>query len=72
MVRYAAKSVAMEESYNVKVTDADIIEVLKSPRLERDKYENNDTAGVVTGLAWTSVGEIFYSLSQLYPKVKAA
>ncbi|WP_072786016.1 endopeptidase La [Flavobacterium haoranii] len=56
MVRYAAKSIAMEEPYNIKVTDEDIIEVLKAPRLERDKYENNDTAGVVTGLAWTSVG----------------
>ncbi|MBD3724083.1 MAG: endopeptidase La [Flavobacteriaceae bacterium] len=56
MVRHAAKSIAMEESYNVKVTDEDILEVLKAPRLERDKYENNDTAGVVTGLAWTSVG----------------
>ncbi len=29
------------------------VEVLGSPRLERDKYENNDVAGVVTGLAWT-------------------
>ena len=56
MVRYAAKSIAMEEEYNVKVTNEDIINVLKSPRLERDKYENNDVAGVVTGLAWTSVG----------------
>ncbi len=56
MVRHAAKSIAMEEPYNVKVTDEDILEVLKSPRLERDKYENNDTAGVVTGLAWTRVG----------------
>jgi ATP-dependent Lon protease len=26
------------------------------PRLERDKYESS-VAGVVTGLAWTSVGE---------------
>jgi len=26
------------------------------PRLERDKYENNEVAGVVTGLAWTRVG----------------
>jgi ATP-dependent Lon protease len=25
-------------------------------RLERDKSEGNDVAGVVTGLAWTSVG----------------
>jgi ATP-dependent Lon protease len=24
--------------------------------MDRDKYENNDVAGVVTGLAWTSVG----------------
>ncbi|WP_264558571.1 endopeptidase La [Flavobacterium sp. N2270] len=56
MVRHAAKSIAMEEEYNVKVTNEDIINVLKAPRLERDKYENNDVAGVVTGLAWTSVG----------------
>ena len=56
MVRHAAKSIAMEENYNIKVTDEDIIEVLKAPKLERDKYENNDSAGVVTGLAWTRVG----------------
>ena len=56
MVRYAAKNIAMEESYEVKVTNAIIEDVLGPPRLERDKYENNDVAGVVTGLAWTSVG----------------
>jgi len=56
MVRYGAKSIAMEEDYNVKVTNDDIIEVLGAPRLERGKYENNDVAGVVTGLAWTRVG----------------
>ena len=56
MVRHAAKNIAMENSYNVKVSNADIIEVLGNPKLERDKYENNDVAGVVTGLAWTSVG----------------
>lgn len=56
IVRNAAKSIAMEEEYNVKLTNEDILSVLKAPRLERDKYENNDVAGVVTGLAWTSVG----------------
>lgn len=70
MVRHAAKSVAMEEPYNVKVTDADIIEVLKSPRLERDKYENNDTAGVVTGLAWTSVGGDILFIESIVSKGK--
>ncbi len=56
MVRYGAKNIAMEEEYNVKVTNDDVIEVLGPPRLERGKYENNDVAGVVTGLAWTRVG----------------
>ena len=42
MVRYAAKNIAMEENYNVKVSNEDVIEVLGSPRLERDKYENNE------------------------------
>lgn len=56
MVRNVAKSIAMEEEYNLKITDEDIIKVLGAPRMERDKYENNDAAGVVTGLAWTSVG----------------
>jgi len=56
MVRNTAKSIAMEEVYEVKVTDQHIEKVLGVPRLERDKYENNSVAGVVTGLAWTRVG----------------
>ena len=55
-VRYAAMKIAMEESYNIKIRNEDIIEILGAPRLERDKYENNQVAGVVTGLAWTRVG----------------
>jgi ATP-dependent Lon protease len=70
MVRNAAKSIAMEEEYNVKVTFDDIISVLKSPRLERDKYENNDTAGVVTGLAWTSVGGDILFIESIVSKGK--
>jgi len=56
MVRYAAMRIAMEEEYVKKVTNDIIVEVLGVPRMERDKYENNDVAGVVTGLAWTRVG----------------
>ena len=56
MVRYAAKSIATEEDYNIKISNADIEEVLGAPKMERSKYENNEVAGVVTGLAWTSVG----------------
>jgi ATP-dependent Lon protease len=56
MVRFAAKSIATEEKYDIRVTNEDVERVLGPARMERDKYENNDVAGVVTGLAWTSVG----------------
>ncbi|MEN9323012.1 MAG: Lon protease 2 [Bacteroidota bacterium] len=68
VIRHAAKSVAMEEEYNQKVTDEDIVQVLGAPRMARDKSESNDVAGVVTGLAWTSVGgDILFIESLLSP-----
>ncbi|GAA4274222.1 endopeptidase La [Aquimarina gracilis] len=70
MVRFAAKNIAMEEAYNVKITNEDIIEVLGAPKLERDKYENNDVAGVVTGLAWTSVGGDILFIESILSKGK--
>src|SRR5690554_640321 len=56
MVRYAAMKIATEEEYDAKVTNELIVEVLGAPKMERNKYENNEVAGVVTGLAWTKVG----------------
>lgn len=56
LVRHAAKSVAMEEEYSPKFTLEIVREVLKAPRFTHDKYQGNDVAGVVTGLAWTPVG----------------
>ncbi len=55
-VRYVAKSIAMEESYKNKPTPEDLVEILGPEKVHRDIYENNYVAGVVTGLAWTSVG----------------
>ena len=56
VVRYGAKNLAMEEAYDPKINFETIEEILGPARLERDKYEDNEVAGVVTGLAWTSVG----------------
>ncbi len=70
MVRHGAKSIAMEEEYNVKVSNDDVVEVLGRPKLERDKYENNDVAGVVTGLAWTSVGGDILFIESILSKGK--
>lgn len=70
VVRYAAKSIAMEEEYNVTLTNENIEEILGPARLERDKYENNDVAGVVTGLAWTSVGGDILFIESILSKGK--
>jgi ATP-dependent Lon protease len=72
VVRHAAKSVAMEEEYNIKITDADIVTVLGSPRMTRDKAESNDVAGVVTGLAWTNVGGDILFIESLISKGKGS
>lgn len=68
VIRSAAKSIAMEEPYNQKITDEDIVKALGAPRLERSKAEDNDTAGVVTGLAWTSVGGDILFIESLVTK----
>ena len=70
MVRYAAKSIAMEDAYEVKVSNEDVEKVLGRPRFDRDKYENNDVAGVVTGLAWTSVGGDILFIESIISKGK--
>ncbi|MBU3659982.1 MAG: endopeptidase La [Flavobacteriales bacterium] len=55
LVRNRARQIAMEESFEVKITEEDLFNFLGAGR-KRTKYDNNDVAGVVTGLAWTSVG----------------
>jgi ATP-dependent Lon protease len=56
LVRVIARKVAMEESYNKKITEKDIETILGSPKYLKDKYQGNEFAGVVTGLAWTAAG----------------
>ena len=72
VVRYAAKSIAVEEEYNIKISNEDVEKILGPARMERDKYENNDVAGVVTGLAWTSVGGDILFIESILSKGKGA
>ncbi len=55
LVRNRARQIAMEESFDTKIKKEDLFTILGAGR-GRTKYENNEVAGVVTGLAWTSVG----------------
>jgi ATP-dependent Lon protease len=68
VIRGVAKSIALEEEYSPAVSKADIERILGAPIFDKDLYENNNVAGVVTGLAWTSVGgDILFIESSLSP-----
>lgn len=55
-LRKMAFKYATEELMPAKVTPAELEELLGKPPYYRDIYQGNAYAGVVTGLAWTSVG----------------
>jgi ATP-dependent Lon protease len=66
VVRNIAKSIAMEEEYTKKITTESVRKILGGEIFDKEIYQDNDTAGVVTGLAWTSVGgEILFIESSL-------
>lgn len=72
VVRYYAQKVVKEEEFSSTVTVQDIKKILGKPDYYSELYEGNDYAGVVTGLAWTSVGgEILY-IETSYSKGKGA
>ncbi len=56
MIRYAAKSIALEEEYVINADTKTVELVLGPPKFDRDRFLDNSIPGVVTGLAWTSVG----------------
>ena len=56
MTRYVAKSIALDEEYKISPNLSDLTNILGPAKVNRDLAENNHVAGVVTGLAWTSVG----------------
>jgi ATP-dependent Lon protease len=55
LARNRAKQVALDEDFKVKLVAEDLVKLL-GPGREKTKYDTNEVPGVVTGLAWTSVG----------------
>ena len=56
LARFMAKSIAMEEPIKKQIGVSEVEEILGAEKLEPEMYENNDTAGVVSGLAWSPMG----------------
>ncbi len=56
VVRSIAKSIALEEKATKSVDESYVLKILGSEIFDEELYQDNETAGVVTGLAWTQVG----------------
>ena len=57
LMRKIAYKYAKDEEYPMgQIDEEKVVELLGNPPFYRDIYQGNDYAGVVTGLAWTSVG----------------
>jgi len=68
LIRVVARHIAFEDEFERTLTRKRVQEILGPPRFLKDKSVDNNTPGVVTGLAWTATGgEILFvetSLSQ--------
>lgn len=68
LVRGVATKIAMEEEYKPVLSKTDVEKILGAPIFDKDLYEGNEVAGVVTGLAWTQVGgDILFIEASLSP-----
>lgn len=68
LIRGIAKSVAVKEKYRKTLTTEDVEKILGAPEYDKDMYQGNEVAGVVTGLAWTQVGgDILFIETSLSP-----
>lgn len=67
LIRYRAKQIAMEKEYVPTISVSDLKDIY-GPTHVKDKYQGNDFAGVVTGLAWTPTGgDILFVETSLSP-----
>jgi len=72
IMRSVAKHVAMEDIIAPQVTAEQVEEVLGKPRYTNDIYTRGHPAGVVVGLAWTSVGGDILFIETILSKSKNA
>ncbi|MBK9255522.1 MAG: endopeptidase La [Saprospiraceae bacterium] len=56
VLRSIARKVAMDESYNPKISEEVVIDALGPEKYDNEEYSKVDMPGVAVGLAWTRVG----------------
>ena len=70
MIRNVAKSLAMDQEFDYSPSSEIVEKVLGAPKFDRDRMLDNSVAGVVTGLAWTSVGGDILFIESILSKGK--
>ncbi len=70
IMRQVAHKVALNKKFHVLLDADKVKEYLGSPIFSREEYQGNELPGVVTGLAWTSVGGEILFIESSYSKGK--
>jgi len=70
VVRNIAVAIAMEGEYTKKIQPAQVREILGSEDFEKDTYQQDELAGIVTGLAWTPYGGEILTIESIISKGK--
>ena len=70
VMRHVAKSIAMEEAYEKKIDTDQVVSILGPEFFDKEEYEANEVAGIVTGLAWTPVGGEILNIESLISRGK--
>lgn len=70
VMRNVARSVSMEEKYNINISEADVERILGKPKYNNDLYTKDIPCGVAIGLAWTPMGGDILFLETMLSKGK--
>ena len=70
VIRSIAKDVAFGNELPSTLMSDDVIKILGAELFEKESYEELDKAGIVTGLAWTSVGGVILTIESILSKGK--
>ncbi len=70
VIRSIAKDVAFGKELPSTLSAADVVKILGAEFFEKEAYEELDKAGIVTGLAWTSVGGVILTIESILSKGK--
>ena len=56
LIRNTAKNVVLKNKFNKTLSEDSIIKILGPKKILKERYQDNNDLGVVTGLAWTPQG----------------